>query len=101
MDTRFRDFIQKERVAAVDEFIREFSSYMCEKKRYYKRPQWNKMIQEVREEMFHDRDLNRERDEPLVHMSHCIHVGPNNKQCPKRAVVGAYCNQHSSKASTP
>ena len=98
MDDRFKAYIQKERVAAVDEFINELSRYVCNVKRYYRQPQWNKMVQDIRKQMFVERDLNLERDEPIIEGSHCVGYDTNGNCCTCRAIRGPYCLKHVPKA---
>ena len=98
MDERFKSYIQKERVAAVDEFINELSHYVCNVKQYYRQPQWNKMVQDIRKTMFIERDLNLERDEPIITGSHCIGYDSNGKCCTCKALRGPYCHKHVPKA---
>lgn len=97
MDTRFFDYVQRERIAAIDEFIDELTTYICFKKKIYKKEQWTKIMTNIREEMFEERDRNRDKEEPIIAGSHCVKHGATGNVCNRRATNGPYCNRHKPK----
>jgi hypothetical protein len=92
MDTRFRDYIQKERKAAINEFVKELSHQVCNVKRYYKKPQWTEMMEEIRTDMFNERDMNKEKIEPILGC--CIGTNANGKPCSSKPTQGPHCQKH-------
>ena len=100
MDERLKKFFHHERMCAIDEFVYELNHYICDVKRYYRRERWEGMITEIRKIMYEKRDLNKERDEPLICESHCIAFDKNHKVCKAKATKGPYCSKHSPKANS-
>ena len=88
-----------ERALAVGQFVDEMIHYICHVKKRYKEPHWKKIIQEIRQQIYDERDLNRERIEPLQFRCNCIGYDANGKCCTTRATLGAYCKSHSPKAN--
>ena len=99
MDDRLKTYFQNERMCAVDEFINELNHYICDVKRYYRRDRWEKMMSDVRKSIYGERDLNKEREEPLLALCHCIGFDRNGNVCHHKAVKGPYCAKHSPKAN--
>ena len=87
-----------ERAAAVGNFIDEMIHYICNVKKRYKETRWKKIIQEIRQQIYDERDLNRERIEPIQYRCNCIGYDAGGKCCTTRATIGAYCKAHSPKA---
>ena len=100
MDERLKQYFHHERMCAIDEFVNELNKYICDVKRYYRRDRWEGMITDIRKLMYEGRDLNREREEPLVCGCHCIAFDKNHNVCQAKASKGPYCSKHSPKAKS-
>jgi len=100
MDDRLKQYFQHERMCAIDEFVFELNHYICDVKRYYRRDRWEGMIMDIRKIMYDKRDLNKEREEPLICACHCIAFDKNHKVCKAKATKGPYCSKHSPKANS-
>ena len=87
-----------ERASAIGNFIDEMIHYICNVKKRYKEARWKKIIQEIRQKIYDERDLNRERIEPIHYRCNCIGYDAVGKCCTTRATLGAYCKAHSPKA---
>lgn len=99
MEQRLKEYFQKERMCAIDEFVNELNHHICDIKKIYRRDRWQQIVVDVRKSMYEARDLNKEKDEPLMSLAHCICFDSNGKVCKAKATQGPYCTKHSPKVN--
>ena len=57
------------------------------------------MVSNIRKKMYDGRDLNEDKDEPLLASCHCICFDAQGKVCKNKATAGPYCAKHTPKAN--